>query len=145
MTPRRHIVDEPTDEKAISVADDQLNIKELCGDALAVLKTTIGMAEGNAGEAGEAAKKLQYVLVAKLQSTPPGVEVSDSKYANLEGALEAFEATISAAGLKLEDTPCRAENDAALSAATGTTNKALAGIAYAACLGARFAGYLSGS
>lgn len=142
MTLRRHIVDEPTDEKAISMSE---SIKDQCGDALAVLKTTIGMAEGRAGEVADSAKKLQYVLVAKLQSTPPGVDVSDSKYANLEQALEAFEAAISGAGLKSEDTPCRAEYDAALGAAAGTTDKAAAGITYAACLGAQFAGYLSGS
>ncbi len=127
------------------MTDEQLRIKDQCGDALAVLKTAIVMAEGKAGEVVEAAKKLQYVLVAKLQSTPPGVTVSDSKYANLEQALDAFEAAISAAGLKPEDTPCRAEYDAAMGAAAGTTDKALAGITYTACLGARFAEYLSGS
>ncbi|MBT3553502.1 MAG: hypothetical protein HOO19_06820 [Rhodospirillaceae bacterium] len=127
------------------MTDEQLSIKDQCSGALAVLKTTIGMAEGSNGEVVDAAKKLQYVLVVKLQSTPPGVDVSDSKFANLEQALEAFEAAISAAGLKPEDTPCRAEYDAALSAAAGTTDKATAGITYAACLGARFAKYLSGS
>jgi hypothetical protein len=121
------------------------SIKDQCGSALAVLKTTIGVAEGSNGDVVEAAKKLQYVLVAKLQSTPPGVEVSDSKYANLEQALEAFEAAVAGAGLKPEDTPCRAEYDAALGAAAGTTDQATAGIAYAGCLGARFAEYLSGA
>ena len=48
------------------------NIKDHCGAALLVLKTTIGVAEGSASEVVEAAKKLQYVLIAKLQSTPPG-------------------------------------------------------------------------
>ena len=121
------------------------SIKDQCGSALAVLKTTIAMAKSSNGEVAETARKLQYVLVAKLQSTPPGVDVSDSKYANLGQALEAFGATIAAAGLKPEDTPCRAEYDAALAAAAGTTDKATAGIAYAGCLGARFAEYLSGA
>ena len=57
------------------MAGGETSIKDQCGSALLVLKTTIGAAEGSASEVVEAAKKLQYVLVAKLQSTPPGVEV----------------------------------------------------------------------
>ena len=127
------------------MAGGETSIKDQCGSALLVLKTTIGAAEGSASEVVEAAKKLQYVLVAKLQSTPPGVEVSDSKFANLERALEAFEGAISAAGLNPADTPCRSDFDAAMAGANGTTGKTLCGIAYAACLGTRFAEYLSGS
>jgi hypothetical protein len=65
------------------MAGGEASKKDQCGSALLVLKTTISVAEGRAPDVVDAAKKLQYVLVAKLQSTPPGVDVSDSKYANL--------------------------------------------------------------
>ncbi|MAF49962.1 MAG: hypothetical protein QGH73_15135 [Rhodospirillales bacterium] len=125
--------------------DGDASIRERCDSTLAVLKTTIDVADGSAPDVVDAAKKLQYVIVAKLQSTPPGAEVSDSKYFNLEQALRLFEEKIAAAGLDPSDTPCRPDYNEAMASADGATDKAMCGMAYAACLGARFAEYLSGS
>ena len=77
--------------------DGDASIRERCDSTLVVLKTVIDVADGGATEVVDAAKKLQYVIVAKLQSTPPSVEVSDSKYFNLEQALGIFEEKIAAA------------------------------------------------